>query len=83
MTPFAAKLASGETFLGLGLSDQDLMRLKAGEPVVVSLESVGVGHWVKEADGSRNFIQPRESKIVLIAGDSREEIGEFLHVELP
>ena len=83
MKPFAAKLRSGEDFLGLGLSDADFLRLKMGEPVTVDLGQVGVGLWSKEADGSRTFTQPRDSKIVIIPGDTNEDIGEFLHVDLP
>ena len=49
---------------------------------MVDLSSIGVGLWIKEADGSRRFIQPRDSKIVLIAGDTNADIGEFLQVEL-
>ena len=83
MKPFAAKLRDGSShFLGLGLSNQDIFRLKAGEHVVVDLASIGVGLWVKEADGSRTFIQPRDSKVAVIAGDSTDEIGEFLRVDL-
>jgi hypothetical protein len=83
VTPFAAKLRDGSQFLGLGLSDLDLLRLKTGDPVTIDLSSIGVGIWVKEADGSRSFIQPRESKVVVIAGDSTEDIGTFLNVDLP
>jgi len=83
MIPFAAKLRDGSQFLGLGLSDLDLLRLKTGEHVIVDLSSIGVGIWIKEADGSRSFIQPRESKVVVIAGDTTDDIGTFLNVDLP
>ena len=83
MTPFAAKLRNGDRFLGLGLSNTDLMSLRAGKPVVVDLSSIGVGLWIKGEDGQREFLQPRNSKIVVIAGDSNAEIGEFLKVDLP
>ena len=83
MTPFAAKLRSGDSFLGLGLSDHDFRKLRAGGHVEIDLGSIGVGLWSKENDGSRRFIQPHNSKILLIAGDSNEDIGAFLNVELP
>jgi len=83
MKPFAAKMKNGSRFLGLGLSDADFLSLKAGNPVTLDLGSIGVGLWVKEADGTRNFIQPRDSKIVLIQGDNNEDIGEFLRISLP
>jgi hypothetical protein len=83
MTPFSAKLRDGGSFLGLGLSEADFLRLKGGAPVIVDLGSIGVGLWHKDADGKRSFLQPRDSKIVLIPGDTREDIGEFLRVDLP
>lgn len=81
MISFAAKLRSGQQFLGIGLSDTDLAALKAGEPVMLDLGRVGVGLWNKEADGSRSFLQPRDSHILLIPGDSPEEVGAFLRVD--
>jgi len=83
VTPFAAKLRSGQQFIGIGLSNEDLERLSDGtEPLVLDLGSIGVGLWVKEADGSRNFLQPRDTKIVLMMGDSKQQIGELLQVDL-
>jgi len=83
VTPFAAKLRSGESFLGLGLSQEDFIKLRAGGYVEIDLGSVGVGLWSKGTDGSRTFMQPRDSKILLIPGDTNEDIGEFLNVDLP
>jgi len=83
VTPFAAKLRSGESFLGFGLSQEDFIKLRAGGYIEVDLDSVGVGLWSKGADGSRTFMQPRDSKILLIPGDTNEDIGEFLNVDLP
>lgn len=83
MIPFAAKLRSGDQILGLGLSTNEILTLKSGGHVEVDLGSVGVGLWIKEADGSRRFIQPRDSKVVVIAGDSAEDVGAFLRVDLP
>ena len=82
MTPFAAKLRAGGQILGIGLSEIDLLCLRSGKPVVLDLDSVGVGLWVRKADGSREFLQPRDSNIVLMAGDTTEEIGQFLQVNL-
>jgi hypothetical protein len=82
MIPFAAKLRSGQQFLGLGLSDQDLLSLKAGKPVVIDLASAGVGLWAQDSDGSRVFLQPRNSRVLVMAGDTQEDIGELLRVDL-
>lgn len=82
MISFAAKLRSGQQFLGLGLSDTDLLKLKAGEHIALDLASVGVGLWVKEPDGSRTFLQPRDSHVLIMAGDSPEDIGALLQVDL-
>lgn len=51
--------------------------------MILDLRTVGVGFWFKEADGERTFVQPRDSKIVIIPGDTNDEISEFLQVELP
>jgi hypothetical protein len=83
VTPFAAKLKDGTSFVGFAISDSDLLRIRTGGHVIVDLSSVGVGLWHKDKDGTRSFLQPRDSKIVLIAGDSTEDIGEFLRVDLP
>jgi hypothetical protein len=82
MISFAAKLRDGQRFLGLGLSDVDLLSLKSGKPVVLDLASCGVGLWVKEADGSRTFLQPRDSNVLLMAADSTEDIGALLKVDM-
>lgn len=82
MKPFAATLRSGQNVLGFALSNEDLMRLKAGDPVVVDLSTIGVGVWAKEADGSRNFIQPRNSNVMVILGENAEDIGQALNVDL-
>jgi hypothetical protein len=79
---FSAKLRSGQQFLGLGLSDEDIARLKVGEPVVLDLSSVGVGLWIKSEDGSRTFLQPRDSNVLVMAGDTAEDVGELLRVDL-
>ena len=82
MTPFAAKLHSGQQFVGLGLSDTDLLRLRTNTPVVLDLGSIGVGLWVREADGTRTFLQPRDSNILVMAGDTTEDIGDLLRIDL-
>jgi len=83
MIPFSAKLRDGGSFLGFGLSDNDMMTLKSGGHVVVDLSSIGVGLWTKDDQGARTFLQPRDSKVVLIAGDTKQDVGEFLRVDLP
>lgn len=83
MKPFAAKLASGQHLLGIGLSTLDIAKIKTGEPVLLDLGSVGVGLWIKENDGSRSFLQPRNSHVLVMAGDTTEDIGAMLQVKLP
>jgi hypothetical protein len=82
MKPFAVKLRSGQHVLGLGLSTADLMKMKLETPAVVDLGSIGVGLWFKEADGTRTFLQPRESNLLVMLGDLPEDIGAVLQVDL-
>jgi hypothetical protein len=79
---FAAKLRSGQQFLGLGLSDMDIVKLKSGQPVTLDLASIGVGLWIQGADGTRTFLQPRDSHILVMCGDQPEDVGELLSVDL-
>lgn len=90
MKPFAAKLKNGNYLLGLGLSSEEIERLRVHSEAdvdlgsaVVDLGAIGVGLWFAEADGSRSFIQPRDSKVVLIAGDSKDAVGKFLKLAIP
>jgi hypothetical protein len=83
MKPFAAKLKDGSHLLGLAVHQSQVGELLEGAKLTIDLESAGVGLWFKEADGSRTFIQPRESKVVLLIADSKEDIGTFLGVKLP
>lgn len=82
MKPFSAKLRSGGQILGIGLSDIDVLKMQNGQPVVLDLESCGVGLWIRQSDGSRVFLQPRDSMVVICAGDTNEDIGELLQVNL-
>jgi hypothetical protein len=82
MKPFAVSLQGEKSLLGFGLSAEDLQVLKDGGHVTVHLDSVGVGLWETSPDGGRRFIQPRNSRIVVIVGDSKEEIGRFLKIDL-
>ena len=84
MKPFAVKYPDGRRELGIGLSEKEIRDLLDGDTTVVrlDLQSVGVGFWMKEADGSRQFIQPRHSNVVLIRGDTTEEVGRFVEASL-
>ena len=83
MITFSAQPGSGQNFLGIGLGEEDILRLKAGEPITLNLGSVGVGLWSKTEDGGREFLQPRNSRIILFPGNSTEDIGELLRVDMP
>ena len=83
MIKFAAKSHSGQQVLGIGLGDIDLMKLKLGEPVALSLDSVRVGLWVKNDDGTRSFLQPRDCQVIIFPGDQPEDIGQLLGVKMP
>jgi hypothetical protein len=82
MLSFAVKLRDGKHLLGIALGDEEIDKLKT-QPVLLDLESVGVGLWFKEKDGSRSFMQPCDSNVLLAAGDSTEDVGALLQVQLP
>lgn len=82
MIPFAVRAADDDTYLGLALSDDDLATLRANGNVIKTMESCALGFWITEDDGKRVFVQPRNSKVVIIAGNDTDEIGEFLQVDL-
>lgn len=83
MKPFAGKNRSGDQFIGIALSNADLMCLAKREgPLAIDLGSIGVGLWVKEVDGTRRFLQPRDTNVVIIGGDTNEEIGELLGLDM-
>jgi hypothetical protein len=83
MKAFAVKFPDGRRQLGVGLSEAEIEGLLRGEVVSFDLGSVGVGIWAKEKDGTRQFIQPRHSNVVVIRGDTASDIGSFLNVEIP
>lgn len=82
MKPFSAKLRVGKQILGIGLSEIDILKMRNGQPMVLDLESCGVGLWFKGADGKREFLQPRDSTVVIFAGDTNEDIGALLSINL-
>ena len=82
MLKYALKLEDGKEVLGFALSDKDIEALQSGKAVVSTLESVGVGLWQIDEDGSRSFVQPRNCKVVLTVANSREQIGALLGVDL-
>lgn len=83
MIKFAAKSGAGQQILGIGLGEVDLMKLKLGEPVALSLDSVHVGLWVKNEDGTRSFLQPRDCQVVIFPGDQPEDVGQLLGIDMP
>lgn len=83
MINFAIKTTAGREVLGLALSDEDLETVANEGKVVFDLESVGVGFWRREPDGSRVFMQPRDSQVLIFKAETIEEIGEVIGVELP
>jgi hypothetical protein len=83
MKPFAVKLKDESHLLGLAVSQAEVGELLEGAKLAIDLSSVDVGLWFKDSEGGRTFIQPRDSRIVLIVANSKEDIGTFLGVKLP
>lgn len=86
MLKASIKLHNGKQVLVLGLGDTDIQKLKMGEQVLFDLDSVDVGLWYKAGEGAksrRNFLQPRDSRVMLIAGDTPDALGELLGAEMP
>jgi len=75
MRAFSIKLADGETLIGLMLGDTDLSSIRNGHPISCTLEGTDTGIWMKDQDGQRRFLQPRNSKVILIEGETAEDIG--------
>jgi hypothetical protein len=82
MRPFVLTLQDGKRVLGVGLSSEDLDRIKAGEWTTVDLGDTGTGFWYSTEEG-REFCQPRNSQVILTLGDSVEEIGKVLGLQMP
>ena len=82
MIPFSVKFNSGDQLLGLGLSEEDLETISK-KAIIVDLASIGVGLWFRDAAGARQFIQPRNSKILVTLGDNKAAISKLLDVDLP
>jgi len=80
--PFILTLRDGKHVLGVGLSLEDLDRIKNGEWTTVDLGDTGTGLWHSTEEG-REFCSPRNSQVILTLGDSVEEIGRALGVEMP
>jgi len=80
MISFSIKTKAGREVLGIALGAEDIAHLQKGAKILFDLDSVNVGLWRKEADGSRSFLQPRESQVFLVAGETTEEIGEAIGV---
>lgn len=83
MKPFAVKLKDESHLLGLAVSQVEMGELLEGAKLTIDLSSADVGFWFKDAEGGRTFIQPRDSKIVVIIANTKEDIGSFLGVKLP
>jgi hypothetical protein len=79
---FVVRLQNNKQILGLGLSSADLDDLKAGKQVVGDLAGTGSGIWYTTEDG-REFCQSRNSHVLLMLGDSPEDIGKNLGVQMP
>lgn len=74
MISFSVKTGDGKETLGIALSQDDIDRLVKGKSIVASAESASLGIWFKDND-RRVFLQPRDSLVVVVPADSKEEIG--------
>lgn len=83
MINFALKTNRGKEVLGIAIDKADIEVLQNGGKLVFDLDSVQVGFWRKELDGSRKFMQPRDSQVLILSADSTEQIGEAIGLELP
>jgi hypothetical protein len=56
--------------LGIELSSTDIQTLAEEGAVTIALNSCDVGFWIKDKEGKRQFLQPRDSQIVVFQCDS-------------
>ena len=82
MITFSVSSKDGQQVVGIGLSDEDIANLRAGEPLICDLGSTGTGFWSSGSKG-RIFLQPRDSHVFLMHGDTAEDIGRALKVKMP
>ena len=82
MINLSMTLGDGKEMLSLALSDDDIEALKQGKNIVIRLTDVGIGFWRTGQDGSRSFIQPRDSRVVLLNANSMIETGDSLGLNL-
>lgn len=83
MINFSIKTKDGHEVLGIALNNDDIDGLRNQDHIVTDLSAVNVGLWRKESDGRRTFIQPDQSRLVVINAGSMEEIGKIFGIELP
>jgi len=83
MRKFSAKTQDGRQIVGLALSPAEISILASGEQLVINLASAHAGLWSKNAEGGREFTQPRNSLVMLIGKDDDETISKCLGVDFP
>ena len=83
MRRFSAKTQDGRQIVGLALSQAEIDVLVKGEQLVVDLGQAHAGLWTKNAEGGREFTQPRNSYVMLLGKDDQETISDALGVDFP
>jgi len=82
MVKFTAKTRDGAQIIGFGLSRTNLEKLAKGEPIFFDLDEVKLGFWHQE-NGQREFLQPKNSNVLIMFGETEQDIGRVLGVEMP
>jgi len=78
MLPLSSTLKNGKHLLGIELSASDIQTLAEGGSVTIDLNSCDVGFWIKNREGERQFLQPRDSLVVVFQGESGGDINKLL-----
>ncbi len=78
MRPFSSRLKNDKHLLGIELSTTDIQALAEGSSITIDLNSCEVGFWIKNSEGEREFLQPRDSLVVAIQCDSGGDVNKLL-----
>ena len=82
MKEFSVQTKSGHVIIGIGLNNNDINRIKIGEPVIIDLSKTGINFTYRNNDGEQVTAPAELCHLAIIPGDTLHDIGEFLGVSM-